>query len=1032
MGGGAGGVINDGVQNGTEAGINGVTVELYNSSNALIGTQLTASGGYYRFDNLQAGNYTVRIPFTPNFTVGKPLFKLYSSDPDEANPNVDIDRTDNGIGNIPNLVVGIQSGTVTLGPGNVEPVGETDLGPGGQGPNPDNRSNMTVDFGFIDEEVSKDRATRTPTFTPNPNVTPTRTNTPTVTPTPQPATSTSTPTPTPTFTPSRTPSSTLYGLGNRVWLDNGTGGGINNDGKQNGTEPGIGNVTVVLKNTSGTTLSTTVTDLFGYYRFDNLQPGQYQVCLLASNFTGTGSLVGLNSSTPDTTNPDTDVDRDDNGLGVTFNTSTGICANLVTIGPGGVEPVGETDLSSTGQGPAPDNQANMTVDFGFVGTLTTYGLGNRVWRDDGTGGGVNDNGRQDGTEPGIGNVIVVLKDASGTTTLDSKLTDSNGYYRFDNLPAGQYRVCVTVSNFGSGGALNGLRSSTPDETDPNSDGDRNDNGIGATLNPTVDVCSGTVTLGPGGVEPIGETDLGPGGQGPHVDNQANMTVDFGFVGTQLYGLGNRVWLDNGTGGGTNNDGIQNGTEPGIANVTVVLKNTSDVVLATTVTDLSGYYRFDNLPAAQYRVCVTAANFTGTGSLVGLNSSTPDATNPDTDVDRDDNGIGVTFNTSTGICSNLVTIGPGDVEPVGESDLSTTGQGPTADARANMTVDFGFVGTLTTYGLGNRVWNDNGTGGGIFDNGKQDGGELGIGNVTVVLKDSTKTVTLGTQTTDSSGYYRFDTLPPGDYHVCVVPANFVSGGPLNGYRSSTTDETDPNSNVDRNDNGIGAVVNPTTEVCSGRVTLGPGGVEPVGETDLSSSGQGPQPDNQANMTVDFGFVIPTTTISPTATPSVIVIDPAITKLGDPSLALPGETVVFRLTATNNGTAAATNVVVDDQLPNDFFTPISATTTKGTFTITGNEVKFFIGTLNPGETVIMTITTRVKDTAPTPASAVNVVTLTSDNGIIRTGTATVRITRGSLPATGEKPETQLPLIPLVIGGGLLIVAAGAFVMRRRKTA
>lgn len=169
---------------------------------------------------------------------------------------------------------------------------------------------------------------------------------------------------------------------------------------------------------------------------------------------------------------------------------------------------------------------------------------------------------------------------------------------------------------------------------------------------------------------------------------------------------------------------------------------------------------------------------------------------------------------------------------------------------------------------------------------------------------------------------------------------------------------------------------------------------------------------------------------TSTAAVFIVDPAITKLADVNLALPGEVVTFTLTATNRGTAAATNVVVDDQIPNQYFTVLSASTTKGTYTITGNNVQFVIGTLNPGEVVVMRIVTRVRADAPVPVDAINVANLTDGLRNVRTASATVRITRGSLPATGEHPESRLPLIILLTGGAVLAIATMTLVRRRRK--
>jgi choice-of-anchor A domain-containing protein/uncharacterized repeat protein (TIGR01451 family) len=60
-------------------------------------------------------------------------------------------------------------------------------------------------------------------------------------------------------------------------------------------------------------------------------------------------------------------------------------------------------------------------------------LGNRVWEDK------NKNGIQDEAEQGVAGVTVKLFDCN-ENLLSTKLTDSQGYYLFDNLEAGQYHV----------------------------------------------------------------------------------------------------------------------------------------------------------------------------------------------------------------------------------------------------------------------------------------------------------------------------------------------------------------------------------------------------------------------------------------------------------------------------------------------------------------------------------------------------------------------------------------------------------------
>ena len=123
---------------------------------------------------------------------------------------------------------------------------------------------------------------------------------------------------------------------------------------------------------------------------------------------------------------------------------------------------------------------------------------------------------------------------------------------------------------------------------------------------------------------------------------------------------------------------------------------------TLVTDGTGHYRFDNLPAGNYVVEIAASNLaTAVDPLFGLSSSTgagQEAT-PNTDGDSNDNGLDTPV--TGAIRSGTVSLGP-TAEPINEVDLGTGGQGTVPDNRANMTVDFGFY---QAYSLGNRVWLD---------------------------------------------------------------------------------------------------------------------------------------------------------------------------------------------------------------------------------------------------------------------------------------------------------------------------------------
>lgn len=233
-------------------------------------------------------------------------------------------------------------------------------------------------------------------------------------------------------------------------------------------------------------------------------------------------------------------------------------------------------------------QNNHTLDFGFF--APPYSLGNRVWFNDGRGGGGADDGIQNGTEIGIDGVSWMLLNSLGNliaTTVTISGPNGAGFYLFDNLPPGSYIVEIPASNFAVGGVLNGLASSTPPFATPNDDQDRDDNGVNAVAG---GVQSNQITLGTPPGEPTNElpADIGPQGSGVATNGNSNLTMDFGFFGVvTTYSLGNRVWLD------SNNNGVIDPSEPGIGNVVLNLYTvtggvTSPTPLRSTTTLLAGY------------------------------------------------------------------------------------------------------------------------------------------------------------------------------------------------------------------------------------------------------------------------------------------------------------------------------------------------------------------------------------------------------------------------------------------------------------
>ncbi len=322
---------NNGVFDNGELPIAGVTVVLH-YINPLTGTcdilytTTTDGNGLYLFDSLIQGSYIVELPGS-NFAPSAPLAGTTSSTgsgqtslvfgPNEnpgapIDPDNSVDGDDNGLFNGNPMFPGsVVSDTLTL-VWNNEPAGET--------PNndtsiaTDNNSNLTVDFGFT----------------------------------------------------------TLYSIGNQVWID------TNYNGIKDGAEAGVAGVDVELHYFNPLTglcelIATTTTDANGLYLFDSLLTGKYIVVIPNTEMQPGGPLQNYLSSTgtfnaggvyeTPGVSADTNVDNDDNG---TFNTNPmfffGVVSDTITLG--GTEPLNEAPNNDTSG--AADQNSNLTVDFGFI------------------------------------------------------------------------------------------------------------------------------------------------------------------------------------------------------------------------------------------------------------------------------------------------------------------------------------------------------------------------------------------------------------------------------------------------------------------------------------------------------------------------------------------------------------------------------------------------------------------------------------------------------------------------------------------
>ncbi len=502
--------------------------------------------------------------------------------------------------------LGIQSTIIVLTPGG-EPAGETGQG-GQQDDASDTNGNMTVDFGFV------------------PNMS----------------------------------------IGSTVFND------PNDNGIQdlaNPQESGIQGVALNLlydANGDGTItgaesvpVATATTDALGNYYFPNLPIGNYQIVI--------PTVPNAAPSSSAASNPDNQADGDDNGAqpgGI----GTVVSSPMVNL-TAGAEPAEANTFPGNAQDNANELNGDMTIDFGFVPSLS---IGSTVFYD------VDDDGIQDADplEYGIAGVTVHLYfDANGdgaitggeTAPLTTTTTDANGDYFFGNLDPGNYLVAIPTA------PADATVSSTGQDVGEIIDG--NDNGAPGALG----IQSAIVTLTAGG-EPAGESGQG-GTQDDASDTNGNMTIDFGFV--PIMSVGSTVFYD------INNDGLQNGPgEVGISGIAVQLLTDIDSdglielneVVDVAVTDANGDYYFGNLPQGAYQIAISTvpviAPFSSTGSY------------PATGVDGNDNGVQA-GGSGTVVTSEIFTLIPGT-----EPTTTETGQGGNQDAASDnngdMTIDFGFL------------------------------------------------------------------------------------------------------------------------------------------------------------------------------------------------------------------------------------------------------------------------------------------------------------------------------------------------------
>ncbi|MDQ6422478.1 SdrD B-like domain-containing protein [Paenibacillus sp. LHD-117] len=320
-------------------------------------------------------------------------------------------------------------------------------------------------------------------------------------------------------------------IGNYVWFDS------NDNGIQEAGEPGIEHIEVKLYDKTGganVLVETQYTDANGYYLFDHLvQSNDYYVWFQTPSIYDLAKMEEAGSTSA----------NDSNRIQV-GGANAGQTINAIPIGPAGWE--------------------NLTVDLGFTGKGA---IGDYVWHDR------NRNGIQD-EDPmhGINGVKVYLyRNASTGTPYKTDTTKTEGgnpgYYNFKELPQGTYYI----------------RFELPDEYEKTVAESDDDSAVGSNATNATHVT---------GAIKIGETETPYGWVDP--------SIDLGLVAQGT--IGNYVWFDR------NRNGIQDASEAGLNGITLRLYKNSAAgpVYAETVTangpdGKPGYYLFDNLASGNYYV-----------------------------------------------------------------------------------------------------------------------------------------------------------------------------------------------------------------------------------------------------------------------------------------------------------------------------------------------------------------------------------------------------------------------------------------------
>jgi uncharacterized repeat protein (TIGR01451 family) len=381
----------------------------------------------------------------------------------------------------------------------------------------------------------------------------------------------------------------------------------------------------------------------------------------------------------------------------------------ISYASGATVPVDGCTISVDVTGATPGDHTNnipagtLQTDFGSnqqpanaVLTVSTQGyVSGRVFKDN----NVTPNGTfESGTDTPIQTTAINLYSGASCsgTLVASTTTDVLGNYMFSGLSASTYSVCEptqptsTTNGITTAGSITSVSGSTGT--------------TGTASNPTA-TSSQIVNIV-----------LNGDGGGAAISGSAGNN----FAEIVLSSISGTVFLDQ------NNNGTQNGADPGITGVTIELLNNASTMVQTVTTDASGNYSFTGLIPGVYSV---------------REPSQPAGTT---------NGI-----TTAGTVPNGGTVGMASNTATVPSIISTITLPPNTSSTGN---NFAEIQNGRT--LSGRVFLDYNNSGTL--NGQDHG--IGVQTVNLTGTDINGNTVTRTTTTANDGTYSFTGLPEGTYVV----------------------------------------------------------------------------------------------------------------------------------------------------------------------------------------------------------------------------------------------------------------------------